>query len=57
MPMVFFEALPVFRLTGAPDGWSLQVDDILPENALDPLVGDYDHGAPRQHGQRLRTAT
>ena len=27
----FFEALPVFRLTGAPDGWSLQVDDILPE--------------------------
>ncbi len=27
----FFEALPVFRLTGAPDGWSLQIDDILPE--------------------------
>src|SRR6266446_2048339 len=27
----FFETLPVFRLTGAPDGWSLQVDDILPE--------------------------
>ena len=28
---LFFETLPVFRVTGAPDGWSLQVDDSLPE--------------------------
>jgi hypothetical protein len=27
----FFETLPVFRLTGAPDGWSLLIDGILPE--------------------------
>jgi hypothetical protein len=27
----FFETLPVFHLTGASDGWSLQIDDILPE--------------------------
>ena len=27
----FFEALPVVRLSGAPDGWSIQADDTLPE--------------------------
>jgi hypothetical protein len=27
----FFDTLPVFCLTGASDGWSIQIDDILPE--------------------------
>lgn len=27
----FFDPLPVVRLSGAPDGWSIQTDDTLPE--------------------------
>jgi hypothetical protein len=28
---LFFDTLPVFRLTGTPEGWGLQIDDTLPE--------------------------
>jgi hypothetical protein len=27
----FFEALPALRLAGAPDGWSIQADEVCPE--------------------------